>query len=205
MKLTGFVAVALATALTMACNREAREADNAHTDPAVGTAGEGVPPGLQRFVHDVTMANAAEIELGKMASEKGQSAQVKDFGQTMVHDHMMAGDELEQAIAPYHIDTASQMDAQHRELAERLRSKQGMDFDHEYMTAMVSGHESVKDMLLGRAKEANTEAGKPNNQPASETAVNAWAAKTLPAVEHHLDMAKQIREKLDKSRRTATD
>jgi putative membrane protein len=203
MKLTGFVAVALATALTTACNREPRDANDVR-DTTVGTAGEGVPANVQGFVRDVTTANTAEIELGKMASEKGQSAQVKEFGQMMVHDHTMAGNELKEAIAPYHIETVAQMDEKHRDLAERLRTKQGMDFDREYMTAMVDGHEDVKDMLEGRAKESNKEAGKPNNQPPAETAVNNWASKTLPAVDHHLEMAKQIRDNLDKSRRTAT-
>jgi putative membrane protein len=163
-----------------------------------------VPAGVQRFVHDVAVANTAEIELGKMAGEKGLSAQVKDFGRMMVKDHTAAGDELKQAVTPYHIDMPAQMDDKHRELAERLRSKQGMEFDREYMNAMVDGHEDVKGMLEGRAKEANKEAGKPNNQPPAETAVNTWASKTLPAVDHHLEMAKQIRDNLDKNRRTAT-
>jgi putative membrane protein len=203
MRLTGFVAVALVTTLTMACNREAQETNHV-PDATVGTAGEAVPAGVQRFVHDVGMAGTAEIELGKMASEKAQSAMVKEFGQTMVSDHTKAGDELKRAVSPYHIEVPEQMDDKHRELAERLRAAQGMDFDREYMNAMVDGHEAVKDLLEGRAKESNKEVGKPNNQPPAETAINNWASETLPGVNHHLEMAKQIRDNLDRSRKSAT-
>ena len=36
----------------------------------------------------------AEIELGRLAAERGTSAQVKKFGQMMVDDHTKAGDKL---------------------------------------------------------------------------------------------------------------
>src|SRR5262245_38539158 len=46
------------------------------------------------FVMKTAQANMAEVELGKMATEKAMRDEVKKFGQMMVDDHTKAGDEL---------------------------------------------------------------------------------------------------------------
>jgi putative membrane protein len=195
MKRTGLLAVALAAAFTVACGG----ATNDDRD-VVGTGGEaGVSGDLQRFVRDAGMAGTAEIELGRLASERATNARVKEFGQMMVRDHTMASNELKTAVGPYRIAVPAEMDEEHRELANKLRGMQGMEFDREYMSAMVDGHEDVKDMLEPRANET------PDGDDPSETAVNNWAKKTLPNVDRHLAMAREIRQQLDDTRRNTTN
>jgi len=58
------------------------------------------------------MRNAAkggmmEVALGKLAREKGQSADVKKFGERMVTDHSKANNDLK-AIAEKRLQTAEQ-------------------------------------------------------------------------------------------------
>jgi putative membrane protein len=193
MKRTGLLAVAVAAAFTVACGGAGTDDRN-----VVGTSGEGVSNDVQRFVRDVGGANTAEIELGRLASEHATNARVKEYGQMMVREHTMAANELKAAVAPYRIEVPAQMDEKHRDLAEKLRGMHGIDFDREYMGAMVDGHEDVKDMLEPRADE------NPDRDNPSETAVNNWAKKTLPAVDHHLTMAREIRQQLDDTRRNTT-
>jgi putative membrane protein len=53
------------------------------------------PTGSDRvFVMKAARGGMAEVELGKLAVEKGSSPDVKQFGQRMVDDHGKAGDEL---------------------------------------------------------------------------------------------------------------
>jgi putative membrane protein len=193
MKRTGLLAVAFAAVFTVACGG-ANDGDR----DTVGTAGEGVGNDVQRFVHDAGVAGTAEVELGRLASERATNARVKEFAQMMVRDHTAASNELKMAVAPYRIDVPAQMDDKHRDLAEKLRGMQGMEFDREYMSAMVDGHEDVKDMLEPRANE------QPDQDEPAETAVNGWAKKTLPAVDRHLAMAREIRQELDDTRRNTT-
>ena len=94
MRLKGLLSLTCAAALAVACNGNART-DVATTDEArdtVGTSGElpgddgvdGVARGDQNFVEDLSYAGMAEIELGRLATQRGSHAEVKRFGQMMI-------------------------------------------------------------------------------------------------------------------------
>lgn len=217
MKRIGLLSIALAMALTVACNRNAPSnttATTAANEPnAIGTAGEAdrntVSTGDKDFVKDVSTANMAEIELGQLAAQRAVSADVKQFAQMMVTDHTKAGADLKQAVSQWNIPMASALDEKHQDLKVKLSKLQGRQFDHEYMEAMVQGHQDVMDKLetrvdghgaLGRDKDTNPVPEKSDNHVTSS--INTWAAATLPAVHHHLDQAKMIEEKIDRSRNT---
>jgi putative membrane protein len=220
MRKVGLAALALTVAVAVACGDQGAR-DTTRTD-TVGTGGEardttttpitgdtrpGASGDVQRWVQDITMHNMAEIELGKIASERAANAQVKQYGQMMVTDHTTAGNELKQAIAGK-IQVQEQMDEKHRDLAQKLRGLQGVEFDREYINAMVDGHQEVKGMLEDRAGNAKTtQTAAPSTTSSAGTdqldaAVNQWAAKTLPAVERHLQRAEQLRDTLQNRGRT---
>jgi putative membrane protein len=208
MRSTRLTAVALAAVVAIACggrDENSTTADNPNANATIGTGGEiraddasrrddAAPRDVQGWVRDIGRASAAEIELGKIAEERGANAQVKQFGQMMVRDHTMGANELKQVVAGK-LEVPEEMDEKHRDLAQRLRGLQGAEFDREYMNAMVEGHEEVKDMIESRANEAA------NNEPI-ENAVNQWAAKTLPKVEQHLQHAVELRDRLRDNRNT---
>jgi putative membrane protein len=196
MKHIGLAAIALAVTMTAACGGGTRE-DTNNDEAVVGTSGENVPGGVQRFINDVVAGNTAEIELSRMASERATNPEVKQFAQTMVRDHTAAGNELTQVLTRHNVQVREAMDEKHRDMSQELSRKTGSEFDHEYMAAMVDDHQRMKDLLEGRANE------KPNNEPL-ENAVNQFAAKTLPVVQHHLEMAQQLEDRLDDTPRRNT-
>jgi len=57
------------------------------------TRGDG---GDQDFLKKAVIANLAEIELGRLATQKAQNPEVKQFAQMMVDGHTKALDELKQ-------------------------------------------------------------------------------------------------------------
>jgi putative membrane protein len=215
-----------ASALMVACDgntrdrNESSEATYINEDSTVGTSGANADgegrgdAGAQQFVREAAHAGNAEVQLGQLAAQKGQSAQVKQFGQMMVTDHTKAGNELKQAVQPANIQVPSDTDEKHRKLYQELSEKSGAEFDRAYMDAMVKGHEDVKDLLEGRARNrsadissrSTSEAGRPAATGTSgtstngsgtlqvDTALTQWASKTLPSVEQHLAKAKQIRD-----------
>jgi putative membrane protein len=122
----------------------------------------------------------AEVELGKLAAEKGSTDEVKKFGQRMVDDHSKAGDQLKQIASEKGITVPQQLSAKDRALKDRLSKLSGEDFDKAYMSDMVKDHtQDVADFQ----RESNA---------GTDSDIKDFAAKTLPTLQDHLRQAKEI-------------
>ena len=145
----------------------------------VGLAAAPARAADEAWVMKVAKGGMAEVELGKLASEKGSSDAVKQFGQRMVADHSKANDELKALADGKKITLPAEIGPEDKALRDRLVKLSGPAFDQAYMKAMVSDH--VKDVGEFRRE---SRAGK-------DADVKSWAAKTLPTLEEHLKMARQ--------------
>jgi putative membrane protein len=197
--------VALAAAATLACGDGTRDQSNAAgnpnatpANPAVGTSGDNRD--VQDFVTKAANVNMAEIQLGRLAEQKAQSPQVKDFARQMVEDHTKANNELEQIARAQNIQLPTALDQDHQDAMQKLQGLSGADFDREYIDAMVDGHQDAVDLLKDHADDLKDNAqGAPvgtSGAAPGKAQADQWAANTLPAVQSHLDMAKQIQEQL---------
>jgi len=221
MKFRGLLALACAGALMAGCNgnRTSNTIANDRTDTgATGTAGAGVSTNDKNWVNDQLSDGMAEIDLAKVAADHASSPDVKAFARMMIDDHTKAGDQLKQIASQYAIPTTdAKVDDKHKNLMDKLSKLNGTDFDKEYMSAMVDDHQdavrdlrsradenrSLSDRVTGKNPE-NPAAGKPEKADNHvDAAINQWAANNLPTIEHHLDRAKQIKDDLDHTNRTA--
>src|SRR5215212_5181894 len=66
------------------------------------------------FAMKAAMGGMAEVELGKLASEKATSPDVKQFAQRMVTDHGKANDELKTVASKESIDLPTSLDGKHQ-------------------------------------------------------------------------------------------
>lgn len=133
------------------------------------------------FISEMTIAGMAEVELGRLAITRAQSADVKAFGEMMVTDHTKAGMELSRIASQMNIEQPKELDQKHKDLSAGLRALMGAAFDREYMNAMVAGHEEVESTLRVRV-----------TAPQGEHALIDWATKTLPTVQQHLAKARDL-------------
>lgn len=156
------------------------------TQPRGTTGGGGVSSTDQHFIHEAAVGGMAEVELGKLASEKAESADVKQFGQRMVTDHSKANDQLKSLAADKNIQLPAQLDAKHKATVDRLSKLSGAAFDRAYVQEMVKDHnEDVSEFR----KQASS---------ASDADVKAFASKTLPTLQEHDRMIKDISAKMGK-------
>src|SRR5262249_16240530 len=118
----------------------------------------------QPFVVEAAKGGMAEVELGKLAAEKGSSDQVKKFGQRMVEDHGKAKEELKSLAQSKNI-TLPAPDAKQNGLHDRLSKLSGTEFDKAYMKEMLSDHR--KDVNAFRKE----------SQSGKDAEVKAWAGK----------------------------
>lgn len=136
------------------------------------------------FAVDIADAGMLEVELGRLAEKNAAAASVKKFGQEMVTDHSKANDELMALAKTKGISLPAALSDKCQKKYNELAAKTGKDFDKAYMDAQVDGHKDVVDLLQKEAEKGE------------DADVRTWAQGKLPVVQHHLDMAKQIKDGL---------
>src|SRR4051812_15894337 len=132
----------------------------------------------QHFIMEAANGGLAEVELGRLATEKASKDEVKKFGQRMVDDHGKANDELKTLAQNKKVALPTDLDPKDKALHDKLAKLSGPAFDRAYMQAMLADHQ--KDV-----SEFRTE-----SKSGTDADVKAWAAKTLPTLEDHLKMAR---------------
>lgn len=138
----------------------------------------------QNFVKDAAIGGMAEVQLGKLAQQNGQSDQVKQFGAKMVQDHSNADNQLQSLASAQGLTLPQQLDRKHQETMDRLSRLHGAAFDRAYMKDMVKDHN--EDVSKFR-REA---------QSARDPAVKQFAAQTLPVLQQHDQLAHEVEHSL---------
>lgn len=140
----------------------------------------GIAPKTEDFIKEVAMSDMLEIEAAKIAQQKG-NADEKKFADMMITDHTKTSDELKSMVpstmtsaVPAALDDASQ-----KKLG-KLRDAKPEDFAAEYDPMQVSAHKDATSLFerYGNGGE--------------DPKLKEWAAKTLPALQHHLQMAEDL-------------
>ena len=173
---------------TASCNQEqgaVEEAQETNEQMAEDTQMEDQMAELSDFMTKAASGGMMEVELGRMAQEKGQSQEVKDFGQMMVNDHSKVNDQLKQLAQQKNIMLPDSMGEKHMEQVNELREKTGAEFDKAYMELMVEDHQEDVDMFQNAA----------NNMQDAE--VRNFASTTVTTLQQHLDRAKQINDMMN--------
>ena len=136
------------------------------------------------FLVDAADGGMAEVELGRLAQDKGSNQGVKDFAGMMVRDHSAANDKVKSLASQRNVKLPDSISNAHKNKKDELAKKSGAAFDKAYMDAMVKGHQDVIDMFE-----------KANNK-SNDTEVKNFINGTLPTIRQHLDSAKSIRKRL---------
>src|SRR3954471_4283755 len=134
----------------------------------------------QSFIKKAIQHNYAEVDVGKLAQDKGKSAEVKAFGEKMIKDH---GDANQKAIAAAQqmgIDPPKGADMAHQAEYLKLKMLSGDSFDKSFAKGMVKDHQND-------VKQFQKESSK--SDPAGQ-----FAKETLPTLQEHLRMAQQLNQ-----------
>jgi putative membrane protein len=134
----------------------------------------------RNFMRDAAMGGVMEVELGRMATQKGASDAVKQFGQRMVDDHTRVNAELTQLAASKGMSLPTELGAKQKTDVTNLSNLSGAEFDKAYAKLMVSSHKKKVSAFEKQSKGG------------TDAELKAFAAKTLPGVQEHLQMAKAL-------------
>ena len=143
-----------------------------------------LPDADRDFMQKAAQANLAEIETGKLAHSKSGRPDIKQFGAKMEQDHGKTLQELQAIAALKGVTLPAAPDEAHQAQAKQLASASGKDFDKSYVAhAGVADHKAAKALFEKGAKSKDAE-------------ISAFAKKVLPDIEHHLQMAQKMAEKI---------
>ena len=134
----------------------------------------------KKFAKDAALGGITEVELGKLATQKASSDAVKQFGQKLVDDHTKANSQLKEIAGKENIDIPDSLDAKHQSRIDKLSKLSGPAFDKAFIKDAVKDHEHD-------VSEFQSEA-----QAGSDPNIKQFASSTLPALQEHLTMAKNL-------------
>lgn len=145
-----------------------------------------VPRTPQEFVTAAAQLNQGVLELARLGGEKGSSAELKKLARTLTQDHQRAGAELAKVVAgsnrltlpPGALDRERQLDL------AALRDLSGDAFDRAWTRLVLTEHRRGVEAFALQARSGEA------------PAVRAWAARTLPTLERHLESALALERSL---------
>jgi putative membrane protein len=149
------------------------------TDSSKASAA-GVSKADATFIKKAAGGGMAEVELGRLATEKASNPEVKQFGQRMVDDHSKANDQLKQVAAEKHVTLPTGISAKDKATKAKLEALSGDQFDRAYMEDMVKDHKQDVAEFQKASKSA------------SDPQIKDWASQTLPTLQDHLKEAQRI-------------
>ncbi len=151
---------------------------------AAGSISTAMAATSNSFVDDAAQGGITEVEAGKLALDKSTSADVKAFAQHMVADHTKANQEL-MALAKK-LDIEVPDDAALTDKAKKaILEMRDESFDKAYANNQVAAHEKTVELFQKEAASSDN------------AELKAFASKTLPTLEAHLKMAKELQAKHD--------
>jgi putative membrane protein len=136
----------------------------------------------QKFIKAAIEGNIAEIDVGKLAQQKGKNPAVKQYGAMLVKDHGAAKTKAEAAAKTVQVKPPTGSSVAEKATYLKLKVLSGDAFDKSFASSMVSDHESD-------IKEYQKEAQK-------NDAVGSYAKEALPTLQKHLQEAQKLDQTL---------
>lgn len=143
------------------------------------------------FIKKARQTNLTEIRAGEIAQNKAQSAEVKQFGETLVTDHRNANQQLERITRQQQQGQQNQqedqnqqqntLDDKHKQKIDNLREIKNQKFDQEFLDMMVEDHEKTIDDFEKEKENADQQ-------------LRSYIDNTLPVLRKHLETAKRLKD-----------
>ena len=134
----------------------------------------------KHFVEEALKGGKSEVDLGRLATQKGASDDVKMFGQKMVTDHTKLGEKMQAVATEIGVKPPDMASAGGIATKAKLEMLSGKSFDDAYISAMLKDHED--DLQAFKNEAAN----------GTSPAVKRTAHEGEMVVSQHLEMIRKI-------------
>jgi putative membrane protein len=144
----------------------------------------GITPTTQDFVTEAANSDILELAAAKIAEDKG-NAEEKKFAGQMTTDHTKTSQDIKamvdsgdvKATIPVKLDSSGQ------KKLDELRDAKPNDFAGYYDSMQMSAHKDAVSLFERYSKSGDN------------PKLKDWAGKTLPTLQHHLEMAENLKKR----------
>jgi putative membrane protein len=143
------------------------------------TAASGADKVSQVFIRDAIQGNLAEIQLGQLAQDKAQSADVKSYGQMLVTADSASNKLAEKVAEQIGITVPTEPTVSQKAMYDQMSRLSGTAFDRAFVREMIAEHKMNIPRFQNEAKKTN--------DPVAD-----FANQTLPILKKHLDAAQKL-------------
>jgi putative membrane protein len=134
-----------------------------------------------KFMTMAAQGGMAEVAMARYAVDHATSDTVKQYAQRMIDDHTRANGELMQLATTKGITLPTTADPKHQQMMDKMMRLTGADFDREYIKqAGVKAHSEMEKLFTSESNKGR------------DADAKAFAARTLPTVQEHLRMARDM-------------
>jgi putative membrane protein len=151
-----------------------------HKDHKTGLKASGAKSHEASFIEHAAQGGLMEVKMGQLAQQKGQSSEIKQFGQKLVQDHTKANAELMQIAQKKGITLEKTLDAKHQSHLDKLTAATGAEFDKAFAKDALKTHKKT----IAKFEKAVTSE--------KDEDVKNFAQKTLPVLREHLQTAQVV-------------
>ena len=138
----------------------------------------------KQFLLNAADGSLFEVNAGQVATSKGTSASITNYGQEMVDDHTKATQELGALANNNNVDLPTTLSDKMQQKLDTLSALSGMAFDTTYIKMMVSSHLETINLFETEATSSQ------NNE------LKAWSSDKPPELREHLERARSLKDSI---------
>lgn len=152
------------------------------TPAATPTTGAQTTNVGTEFAMMAAMSDMFEIESSRIALQKAQSPQVKQFAQMMIDDHTRMSNDMKAAVqaAGLTVTPPTQLSGDYQTWMSDLQQATGDDFGDKYLDHQQEAHERALALMENYAANGDTQQ------------LKTLAAAAVPKIRAHLEMARRL-------------
>ena len=133
----------------------------------------------QVFLRDAIQRNLADVQLGQLAQDKAQGADVKSYGEMLANDQSASNDQAVKVAAQIGITAPTAPSSSQKAAYDSMSKLSGMAFDRAFIKDMITDREMTIARFENEAKK--------KSDPVAD-----YANQTLPTLKQHLDAARKL-------------
>ena len=136
------------------------------------------------FITTAAAGNLAEIQLGRLARQKGANKRIKTFGMVIITDHSKINNKINSLASAKNIPLSGKLNAGKQDTITMLSKKVGSDFDRAYINSVIIGYKKQIESFETASKNS------------ADPDIKSFATKTLPLLRAHLDAINAINDSM---------